>query len=684
MFITTNWNPVKIFLYTLLGGFLFVWLSLYGFNAQAADYNLLPSFDGVGSCSWSGTPWNGNRSAYCDNYDASNSTGINFPIGLSQWDTWRSVLQFDTSSVVGTIESANLELTYNYFQSGSTAFDLYVVPSAIDGVLSWADVHSPTYTDYGHVSIASTPDNGDKITIPLSAAGIAAINQSGTTEFMVINGMDFNNVTSGYSVQNAYFSEESTNVAPRLQITLGIEEEATTTTTYDIQQPEIYANCNRVMYQVIDPTVSEISGIEMYFNTGGRPNYNIILCQGSISQATAYSKFDDCGTDTLIAKSNCTTSAGWKKCYFDSTKIIDPALNFYFIAYQTFDTTNYNYCKYSEHSEIAGALYGTQKSGASPYTYAGDLSFKTFYDTVYNETVSTSTNGLDLFFNQSIRCSPNTSCVIPYNYNQELFDENSLLWVYNVHTGQTSTSTIIDNDSALFDQKTDGRSYFVYQATASTTKVKLEIKGIKKNGDETDIYIVPVYQISSQFLDVLGDRLETQTMASSSMMYALTGTTTHALVCTPAEWNSESWVTIAKCNILKSAFDFSDFTGRIAIQVINTSSNALSNTFPFNLPIGFANSWISASGKPLPPGLSFIDDYLDSSGNLTFNIPATMAQEETKITIIGSDSFDSSPATNSFFAFIRSMSAYIMYGLFVFNMYILGTSLYSSLYHNED
>ena len=87
--------------------------------------------------------------------------------------------------------------------------------------------------------------------------------------------------------------------------------------------------------------------------------------------------------------------------------------------------------------------------------------------------------------------------------------------------------------------------------------------------------------------------------------------------------------------------------------------------FPINLPVQFYNSW-NKSSPYLPSDLSFISSFLDSSGNIFVSFGSWLTPNP--LLIWGSGVFTGT-SMGDFFNFLKKLSRYGMYGLFVMYVY---------------
>jgi len=142
---------------------------------------------------------------------------------LESWDIFRGSVIVDTSSIpdTATINSVILKL-YGVDSGKDTTFNIV----ATEGMPTYP--HNPTVaadyaranyntTDLGSISSTSWSDSGWN-SITLTAAGIAKINKTGITSFMLRTSHDINNQIFAYDNYVDFYSADKTGYEPRLEI----------------------------------------------------------------------------------------------------------------------------------------------------------------------------------------------------------------------------------------------------------------------------------------------------------------------------------------------------------------------------------------------------------------------------------------------------------------------------------
>lgn len=145
------------------------------------------------------------------------------------------------------------------------------------------------------------------------------------------------------------------------------------------------------------------------------------------------------------------------------------------------------------------------------------------------------------------------------------------------------------------------------------------------------------------------------------------------IACSPEEWASDHWWINIKCGVFTGGVAVAQTLGNSAAAGVRILIGMLDGVFPFNLPIKIKQCWDNSETKLLPSELNKIN-ILDESGNVKINIPTEWA-ESGSITIWGSDVWNATDESNEFFVFIRNLSKYLIWGIFILIFYLWGKSL---------
>lgn len=145
------------------------------------------------------------------------------------------------------------------------------------------------------------------------------------------------------------------------------------------------------------------------------------------------------------------------------------------------------------------------------------------------------------------------------------------------------------------------------------------------------------------------------------------------IACTPEEWASDNIFMNIKCGAFTSGVVIAQTLGNSAAAGVRILIRMLDGVFPFNLPIKIKQCWENSETKLLPSELNKIN-ILDESGNVKINMPSEWA-ESGSITIWGNDVWNATNESNEFFVFIRNLSRYLIWGIFISIIYLWGKSL---------
>ena len=147
--------------------------------------------------------------------------------GADDFKIWRGFLQFDTS-VIGatqTIHSAQLIMEISGYFVIDNEFGITIVyaGAGVANPLAVADYNTMMgqTTSWGSVTIGTPAVNKKVIVIDLNAAGIAAIDKSGTTYFGLRSSRDISSTSPGTGASyQEWVTIEVTNFNPRLAVKL--------------------------------------------------------------------------------------------------------------------------------------------------------------------------------------------------------------------------------------------------------------------------------------------------------------------------------------------------------------------------------------------------------------------------------------------------------------------------------
>ena len=300
------------------------------------------------------------------------------------------------------------------------------------------------------------------------------------------------------------------------------------------------------------------------------------------------------------------------------------------------------------------------------------------------------TNNSLFFFSNPYTFSNQSTAIVNYLYNEDVFTHYDHIEIRKLNSTMTSstfvaTSTIIDI-SGFYINKRDGKSFFTLTGDGTTIGYQYyEVIGhlapywsptLGDVGATTTIpYLVVVNWQPTQLPDISDILSATSTnpfFDDSSMYYA---------ACSDEEWNTPPpeifGIDVPALNLTVIGCKFklgfiiagNKFTS-LATDGIYRAGNILKNVFPFNIYTNLNDSWKASANKEVMSELSFLSPV---NGNLTAQIPTTGTSTAT-VVLWGKDIFTSSSTlgtvnaqkTNQLFLAIKTIIKWALWGLFGF------------------
>jgi len=285
-------------------------------------------------------------------------------------------------------------------------------------------------------------------------------------------------------------------------------------------------------------------------------------------------------------------------------------------------------------------------------------------------------------------CEVGKPCLIGFNYDKELFvGPADTLTVYQCD--QAAYGSDFDNPTLTCDTPTEFNTLDIQASQAlfgySAGNIIFPITGseenptrryymatIQKDGS-SDLYEPVYFYVLWQPAGTWGFGNSTST-ASTTISNLFLGQTPHDAACTSAEWTDaeSSWWTAIRCNAVRQTYELIANTGAFISNRIADATGLLGNIFPFNFPVKIYQSWTaSAATSSLPVGLEFMD-IIDGSGNIYFDFPAEWGgtATATPMLIYGPTMLAPEGTTAAdFFAGIRTLSTYLLWGAFIWGIY---------------
>ena len=153
------------------------------------------------------------------------------------------------------------------------------------------------------------------------------------------------------------------------------------------------------------------------------------------------------------------------------------------------------------------------------------------------------------------------------------------------------------------------------------------------------------------------------------------------IACSPEEWGDNSWWTQFRCGSATTFVVIGQAIGNSVKTVLSMFLRGLEFIFPFNIPIKIYDCWEASENGILPAELSAIN-FLDESGNVKVNLPSEWAENKA-ITMWGNDAWNATPATTAIFAFIKALSKYGLWAIFIFGVWGIGKDIYNENTNNK-
>lgn len=183
--------------------------------------------DGHAGCSWVANdyPWSGES---CDNYDATDDSGNTFFAYSGQWDNRTGFLTFDTSSLTGTVASADLHIFYNNSWDNAPDTSVWITAGTQADPLTIADQWA--YATTGGIERIINDGTMDYEYIAYGVDGLVTLGD--LTKLAVVSNDLYNEsstVTNNEMIAFNTAEVHGSGVDPYLEITLGSPPVSTTT-----------------------------------------------------------------------------------------------------------------------------------------------------------------------------------------------------------------------------------------------------------------------------------------------------------------------------------------------------------------------------------------------------------------------------------------------------------------------
>lgn len=166
------------------------------------------------------------------------------------------------------------------------------------------------------------------------------------------------------------------------------------------------------------------------------------------------------------------------------------------------------------------------------------------------------------------------------------------------------------------------------------------------------------------------------------------GTSTRGVVCTEDEWNATSTYlgmnfTVMKCSVMQSLIDVADHVAHYPAVTAQAVTGTFLTVFPLNVFSQIKSSWDSSATASLPSALAVID-IADTDGNVYVDQPQIGYSTTTKQLIFGPGLVSGNTTAMNFVAFVKALTTYIFWGLFILQVYNFALDTSESLGHKDE
>lgn len=150
----------------------------------------------------------------------------------------------------------------------------------------------------------------------------------------------------------------------------------------------------------------------------------------------------------------------------------------------------------------------------------------------------------------------------------------------------------------------------------------------------------------------------------------------HDLACSEEQWDGD-YIEKAMCSLKQGFWYTVMLVPNLAKKAVDLFIIGLGQVFPFNLAVNVSRAWELSNGQALPADLSGLD-IKDGNGNVKVNIPTSWSASSS-ITLWGTDVWEANQNLTNFFAFIRVLSKYLLWTLFIGGVLNFGQKVYKEI-----
>lgn len=154
-------------------------------------------------------------------------------------------------------------------------------------------------------------------------------------------------------------------------------------------------------------------------------------------------------------------------------------------------------------------------------------------------------------------------------------------------------------------------------------------------------------------------------------------TSIHEMACSQEDWASDDWWDEIKCGTFETTLNGLNSIVNGLKLTINKTIRLFTNIFPFNFITKINECWEDSEFSSLPTELETIN-FLDKDGNVKIDLPSEWSESGT-ITFWGTDIFKANKTSTAFFDFIRNLSRYALWAMFIFGVYETAYDVYGEI-----
>lgn len=284
-----------------------------------------------------------------------------------------------------------------------------------------------------------------------------------------------------------------------------------------------------------------------------------------------------------------------------------------------------------------------------------------------------------LYFQNQYSSAP--QCGLPIRYDTAYYPGITSDYVdfYECAEGDCGTktwiasTTIINEYSVVVEGINQTGAYIPPPATSGN----YVYEAISSNGGVYHFFIFWGYSCSG--ISYINDNLydgggyfnngnATSSFSTSTAAFNLNA---HDIACSEDEWNATSSFlgingTKIRCEITAGAISIGQGFVNMVQSAVKGAINGISSLFPVNMVIKIKESWTESASSTLPASLSWLDDEVDSNGNITIgNVEPIEGAGIATTTIWGKDMGADFNEWETWRLRFRSLTTWFWAGLFI-------------------